>query len=59
MLSDKQIIEFQRLYKNYFGKEISRQEACERGEKLVRLIELVCKQKIINNKKYEINRKKI
>ena len=43
MLSDKQITEFQNIYKNYFGEEISREEACEKGTKLLRLIELIYK----------------
>jgi len=43
MLSDKQIIKFQTLYKNHFGKEISREEAYEQGAKLIRLIELIYK----------------
>jgi hypothetical protein len=43
MLSDEQIIKFQILYKNRFGKEISREEAYEKGVKLIRLIELVYK----------------
>lgn len=41
MLSDEQITTFQTLYKNRFGKEISRQEALEQGVKLIRLVELV------------------
>jgi allophanate hydrolase subunit 1 len=43
MLSDEQIKEFQVLYKDRFGTEISRAAACEKGIKLVRLIELICK----------------
>ncbi len=43
MLSDEQIKKFQTLYKNRFGKEISREEAYEKGVKLMRLIELVYK----------------
>lgn len=43
MLSNEQIIKFQKLYKNRFGKEISREEAYEKGAKLVRLIELIYK----------------
>ena len=43
MLSDKQIKQFQILYKNRFGKEISREEAYEKGAKLVRLVELIYK----------------
>ena len=40
MLSNKQIKQFQIIYKECFGKEISRKEAYEKGAKLLRLIEL-------------------
>jgi urease accessory protein UreF len=43
MLSDEQITKYQTLYKNRFGKEISREEAYEQGAKLIRLIELIYK----------------
>ena len=43
MLSDEQITKFQALYKNRFGKEISREEAYEQGAKLIRLVELIYK----------------
>lgn len=43
MLSKKQIKTFQTLYKNRFGKDISREEAYEKGAKLVRLVELIYK----------------
>ena len=43
MLSDEQITKFQTLYKNRFGKEISREEAYEQGAKLIRLVELIYK----------------
>ncbi|MDP3727006.1 MAG: hypothetical protein Q8Q96_01665 [bacterium] len=43
MLSDEQIIKYQTLYKNRYGKEISREEAYEKGAKLIRLIELIYK----------------
>ncbi len=43
MLSDEQIKTYQTLYKNYFGKEISREEAYEQGAKLIRLVELIYK----------------
>jgi len=43
MLSDEQIKQFQILYRNRFGKEISREEAYEKGVKLVRLVELIYK----------------
>lgn len=41
MLSDEQITKFQTLYKNQFGKEISREDAYELGAKLIRLVEIV------------------
>ena len=43
MLSDEQITKYQTLYKNRYGKEISREEAYEKGAKLIRLVELVYK----------------
>jgi len=43
MLSDEQITKFQTLYKNRFGKKIGREEAYEKGVKLIRLIELIYK----------------
>jgi len=43
MLSDEQITKFQTLYRNRFGKKISREEAYEKGTKLIRLIELIYK----------------
>lgn len=41
MLLDDQITKFQMLYKNRFGRDISREEAYEQGVKLIRLVELV------------------
>ena len=43
MLSEEQITKFQTLYKNRFGKKISREEAYEQGVKLIRLVELIYK----------------
>lgn len=43
MLSDEQVSKFQTIYKNRFGREISREEAYEKGVKLIRLIELIYK----------------
>lgn len=40
-LSDKQIIEFQKLYKKRYRKEISREDAYEMGIKFVRLIKVI------------------
>ena len=43
VLSDKKITDFQAIYKARFGKEISREEAIEKGIKLLRLIEIIYK----------------
>lgn len=43
MLSTEQITQFQTLYRNRFGKKISREEALEKGAKLIRLIEIIYK----------------
>ena len=43
MLSDEQITKYQSLHKARFGKEISREEAYEKGAKLIRLLELIYK----------------
>ncbi len=43
MLSHEQITNFQALYKNRFGREISREEAYEKGAKLIRLVEIIYK----------------
>ena len=43
MLSGKNIEKFRTLYKNHFGQEISREEAYEKGVKLLRLVELIYK----------------
>lgn len=40
MISDDQIKSFQTLWRNRFGQDISRQEAYEKGVKLLRLVEL-------------------
>ena len=41
LLSDEQITKFQTLYKNRFGREIGREEAYEKGAKLLRLFEII------------------
>lgn len=43
MLSTEQITQFQTLYKNRFGKTISREEVLEKGAKLIRLVEIIYK----------------
>lgn len=43
-ITDSNIREFQALYKEHFGIEISKEDATEQGMKLVRLILLVCEK---------------
>lgn len=43
MLTSEQVTKFQIIYKKRFGKEISREEAYEKGEKLFRLVNLIYK----------------
>lgn len=50
MLSNKQVVKFQMLYKNRFNKEIGQEEALEKGIKLLRLVELIYKP--ITEKEY-------
>lgn len=51
MLSGEQITKFQKIYKEQFGKEISRKDALEQGIKLVRLMEIIYKP--ITKEEYE------
>ncbi len=43
MLSDEQVTKFQVLYKQQFGREITKDEALEKGAKLVRMMQLIYK----------------
>ena len=43
MLSDEQVTKFQVLYKQQFGQEITKDEALEKGAKLVRMMQLIYK----------------
>jgi len=56
ILSNEQITKFQMLYKNRFGKEISREEAYEKGAKLIRLVELIYKP--MSEKEYQMVQKR-
>lgn len=40
-LSDKEIGEYRKIFKKYYGKEISKQEALEQGLRLVNFIKLL------------------
>lgn len=43
VLTDEDIMKFQALYKSEFGMEISREDAYEKGVKLLRLMSIVYK----------------
>ncbi len=43
VLSDENIAQFQTIYKNKFGIEISKEDAYEKGVKILRLMSLVYK----------------
>ena len=43
MLTDQQITKFQAIYKARFHKDLSREEAVEKGLKLVRMMQLIYK----------------
>jgi hypothetical protein len=42
-ITDEQITKFQFMYRQRFGKQISREEAYEQGVKLIRFMEVVCR----------------
>jgi hypothetical protein len=56
MLSDEQIKKFQELWLKRFGKKISREEAYEKGAKLMRLVELTYKP--MTQDEYELLQKR-
>lgn len=56
MLSDERITSYQKLYKDEFGKEISREDALEQGTKLIRMMELIYKP--MTEKEYELLEKR-
>jgi hypothetical protein len=43
VLTDEDIVKFQTLYKSEFGMEISKEDAYEKGVKLLRLMSIVYK----------------
>ena len=40
-LTDDNLLEFQMLYKKHFGTEITKEQALEKGLRLIRLVEAV------------------
>ena len=49
-MTDKQISNFQELYKNHFSKEIDRDEVLDKGIKLVELIKIIYQPNSLTNK---------
>lgn len=47
VLSDENIKEFQALYRERFGKDISREDASEQGMKLLKLVSILYRPKVI------------
>jgi len=43
VLSDENIIEFQAIYREHFGKEISKEDACKNGVKLLQMMSILCR----------------
>ena len=56
ILSDEDIVKFQALYKSEFGMEISREDAYERGVKLLRLMSIVYQP--MTEREYEFTQKR-
>jgi hypothetical protein len=44
MLTDEQIIKFQKIWKRQFKEDLSREQALEYGMKLIRLLQIVLKK---------------
>lgn len=55
-LSDEKVIEFQNLYKEHFGEEISKKDACEQGIKLLQLISVLYRPKDISARQIKLLR---
>ncbi|MCK9320957.1 MAG: hypothetical protein M0P32_03020 [Bacteroidales bacterium] len=55
MLTDEQIKNFQVIYKKSFGKEISREDAYEKGIKLLNLMSAIYKP--MSEEEYQITKK--
>ena len=51
MLTDERIAKFQALYKKHFGIELSKEDAYEKGAKLLRAVQLTYKP--ITEKEYQ------
>jgi len=57
MLSEERIKSLQALYKKHFNKDISREEAFEKGSELIRLVQIVYKP--MTEERWEIVQKRL
>lgn len=57
-LSDEKVLEFQNLYKTEFGIEMTRDEAYDKGMRLLNLVSLIYKP-ITEKEEFETNNKRI
>ena len=53
-LSDEKVIEFQNLYREHFGEEISKKDATEQGIKLLQLISILYRPTNTNAQQSEL-----
>jgi len=55
ILTDQQINKFQTLYYKHFGEKISKEEAYEKGMRLVNLVKVICGPDL-DNKQEKLNK---
>lgn len=58
MITDEHITQYQELYRERFGKELSREDARDQGTKLVRLMQLIYKPMTQEERDETLNIKK-
>lgn len=53
VIADEHIAEFQKLYKEHFGIELTKAQALEKGLRLIRLIEVVSRAVAYEQNQYQ------
>jgi len=59
MLTDQEIKKFQLLYRDRFGKEISRERVMDRGYKFARMVEIIVNDLLKKRKDVSIKNKSL
>lgn len=54
MLTENQILKFQKIYKEKLGKDISKKEALEKGLKLINLLEIIIDNSTNNSDNHSV-----